>query len=262
MKKLKNILKIALVLPLFFSAFISCEKEEDFKDLLNQTTTSQENTVFIETDDTSLKPHETGAGPNYENTVKVGINNPVNNDVTVTFKVNNTDGTAVEGVDYTIMDATILAGEKIAETTVVFLTEGLYTVSIDTVSDTSLKISPNKLLFRVRPPFIKATWDDSYYDYDLYLVTGDQDFNGTVIASSTGITNLEEIFPYPQEAGTTTLFIQDYWGDNASTPVTLEVYDGTTTHTYNVIMDMSKWVLKIETSIDSDGNYTFVFTEL
>lgn len=238
---------------------VSCNNEEDFKDLQSQTTTVQKNSVFIITDDTVQKTNLTGV--NDPQTIAFGINKAVDTDTNVVFKVQKNGNDAIEGTDYTISPATITANETNATTDVTFLTEGDYKVFIESTDNATLQIAPNYFLYKVLPPTtFTITWSDSFYDYDLYLLEGNQDINGNIIAFSNGTTTTESFSAVPK-LGFNSVYILDYLGDNAGTPVTLTIDDGTI-HTYDISMDMSKFVLTIEASVDANNNVVYNYTQL
>lgn len=261
MKNIKNILKLALVLPLFFIALTSCDNEKDYEDLLTRTTTTQENSVFIETNDTHEKTVLTSIGEMHN--IVVGVNEPLPTDTTVSLQVEKDGVAAVDGVDYVATDATILTNQMTGTATITFITLGDFKVSIGAVSNPALIIAPNYYKYKVAPPLtFSITWANGFYDYDLYLLEGDQDINGNIIAFSNGTTTTESFQAVPP-IGRSSLYVLDYWGDNASTPVTLTIDDGVNPpNTFNIVMDMSKFVLTIDTSIDANGNIVYVFTQL
>ncbi len=259
MKNFKNIYKLLLVLPLIF--MVSCDDSDDIVEVLTISSTTLENSVFIETDDT----HETirDVGRLAEVELEAGVNNASENqDVTVSFNVLKDGSSAVLGVDYTLDDVVISMNSNFGSSNIVFLTCGEFEVSISSVSDSSLVIAGNRLFFNIIDTVLNFTieWADPFYDYDIYLVSGNQDFGGDVIDSSLGVTNFESIMVAPP-VGFSTIFLDDWWGDNASIPVTLTV-QGCEAQIYNVIMDMDKWVLLIETTLDENDNPVYTFTDL
>lgn len=258
MKNLKYVYKLLFVLPLIF--MVSCDNSDDIKDVITKSTTALENTVFIETDDT----HEASsiALVGTPETITVGVNNSLAGDITVSFNVTRDGGAAVYGVDYVLDDVTILGSEYFGSSDISFFTSGIFEVTIASASGGSLEVVGNKAIFSVPPAVtFTITWADPFYDYDIYLVTGNQDFGGTVIASSLGVTNLETFTAYPT-LGFSSVFLDDWWGDNASIPVTLTVDVDGDVNVYPVIMDMDKWVLLIETTIGEDGFPDYDFTAL
>jgi hypothetical protein len=257
MKNLKYVCKFILVLPLVF--MVGCIGTDDYNDIESNQFT-QQSTVFIETDDASeITRSVPGNAPI---PIEVGINNAQPNDITVSFRVTKDGGTAVSGVDYNITEATILAGDFYGSTDITFLSSGIYVVTVNNASNGSLIAVDNKAIFNVPPAVtVSISWADSYYDYDIYLVTGNQDFGGDVIAASLGVTSFETFEAYPPE-GFSTVFIDDWWDDNAGTEVILIVEVDGVSEVYDVIMDMDKWVLLIETTIDEEGNPNYEFTAL
>lgn len=258
MKKIKNLYKLLLLLPLAF--IVSCDGNDDLQDVVTFTKTTPENTVFIETDDAS-EIIRTVPG-NVAQPIEVGINNALTEDLIVSFSVIKDGVAAVEDVDYTLADATILSSEYFGSTEVTFLTQGIYEVTVQSSSSEELVVVGNKAIFNVPPAVtISIKWDDSFYDYDLYLVSGNQDLGGEVLANTFDTIAFETFDVYPPE-GYSSVFIDDWWDDNASIDVEMTVeVDGVET-SYPVVMDQDKFVLVIYTTFDDDGNPTYEFTPL
>jgi len=257
MKNLKYVYKFILVLPLIF--MVGCIGTDDYNDLESNQYT-QQSTVFIETDDAS-EITRTVPG-NVAQPIEVGINNAQSADITVSFNVTKDGETAVEGVDYSLADATILAGDYFGSTDVTFMSAGIYVVTVDDSSAGSLIAVDNKAIFNVPPAVtVSISWGDSFYDYDLYLIKGNQDINGEVLANTFDVIAFETFEVYPPE-GFSSVFIDDWWDDNAGTEVIMSVeIDGEIT-VYDVIMDMDKFVLLIETTYDEEGNPMYDITPL
>ncbi|MEZ4796792.1 MAG: hypothetical protein R2785_06445 [Flavobacteriaceae bacterium] len=257
MKNFKYLYKFILVLPLMF--MVGCIGTDDFNDPESNQFT-QQSTVFIETDDAS-QITRTVPG-NVAQPIEVGINNADPNDVTVSFNVTKDGSTAVAGVDYTIADATILAGDYFGSTEVTFMTSGIYVVTVSNASANYLIPVDNKAIFNVPPAVtVSISWADSFYDYDLYLIKGNQDINGEILANTFDTIAFETFEVYPPE-GYSSVFIDDWWNDNASIDVVMFVeIDGEVT-VYDVVMDMDKFVLLIDTSYDEEGNPVYDITPL
>ncbi|MFT5215170.1 MAG: hypothetical protein ACI83H_000277 [Glaciecola sp.] len=257
MKNIKYVYKFLLAIPLVF--MVGCVGTDDYNDVLSNQYT-QQSTVFIETDDAS-EITRTVPG-NQAQPIEVGINNAQSGDITVSFNVTKDGGAAVEGVDYSVEDATIFASDVTGSSEVTFFAAGIYIVTVGNSSDGSLIAVDNKATFNVPPAVtVSISWGDDYYDYDLYLVKGNQDLNGEVLANTFGVTAFETFEVYPPE-GFSSVFIDDYWGDNASIDVVMFVeIDGELT-VYDVVMDMDKFVLVIETTFDAEGNLVYDITAL
>ena len=257
MKNIKYVYKFLLAIPLVFMA--GCVGTDDYNDVLSNQYT-QQSTVFIETDDAS-EITRTVPG-NQAQPIEVGINNAQSGDITVSFNVTKDGGAAVEGVDYSVEDATIFASEVTGSSEVTFFASGIYVVTVGNSSDGSLIAVDNKAIFNVPPAVtVSISWGDSFYDYDLYLIKGNQDINGEVLANTFGTTAFETFEVYPPE-GFSSVFIDDWWGDNASIDVVMIVeIDGEST-AYDVVMDMDKFVLVIETTFDAEGNPVYDITAL
>jgi hypothetical protein len=258
MKNFNNIYKLLLVLPLIF--MVSCDDSDDILQVLTSGTTTAQSTVFIETSDT----HEVAsyASVGVTNTLNVGVNNPASGDLTVSFSVTKDGGTAVEGVDYDVNDGVVSDTQSFGTGDITFLTVARFEVVVLSSSNSSLVVVDNKAIFVVAPPaIISIEWASSFYDYDHYLYVGNQDFDGELLANSFGVTAFET-FTVGLPEGETSLFIDDWWGDNASIPVTLTVDFGGDISTFDVIMDMDKWVLVIDAGIDEDGDPALTFTDL
>lgn len=262
MKKVKNILKLKLWLLLPVLAVISCDTSDDIVDVITNTSTTTENSVFIETDAESEVAIEVGVAD--PQTITVGVNsNPFTTDTTVTFNVTKDGGAAVEGVDYTLGDATILAGELFGTSELTLLNSGRYEVTVASATETSLVVVGNKAIYSL-PIAVQftITWADPFYDYDLYLFAGNQDLDGEEIASSLGTVAVETITAVPP-VGDSSIYLDDWWDDNAGIAVTLTVeIEGETPQIFPVIMDMDKFVLVVNTEIDDAGDRTYTFTAL
>jgi hypothetical protein len=257
MKNLKYVYKCLLVLPLVF--MVGCVGTDDYEDVLSNQYT-QRNTVFIETDDSSEIIRSVPGGTAIP--LEVGINNAPSSDVTVSFSVTKDGAAAEAGVDYEVADATIFASNVTGSTDIFFLLPGSFEITVNSASDGSLIAVDNRLIFNVPPAVtISISWGDDFYDYDLFLVTGNQDFSGDVLGSSTGISAFETFDAYPPE-GISSVFINDFYNDNASTDVILIIEVDGVAETYDVVMDMDKWVLTIETTIDDEGTPSYEFTPL
>ena len=257
MKNIKYVYKFLLAIPLVF--MVGCVGTDDYNDVLSNQYT-QQSTVFIETDDAS-EITRTVPG-NQAQPIEVGINNAQSGDITVSFNVTKDGGAAVEGVDYSVEDATIFASDVTGSSEVTFFAAGIYVVTVGNSSDGSLIAVDNKAIFNVPPAVtVSISWGDSFYDYDLYLVKGNQDLNGEVLANTFGSTAFETFEVYPPE-GFSSVFIDDWWDDNASIDVVMFVeIDGEST-AYDVVMDMDKFVLVIETTVDAEGNLVYDITAL
>ena len=253
MKNLKSVYKFILVLPLIF--MVGCIGTDDYSDVESNQFT-QQSTVFIETDDAS-QITRTVPG-NVAQPIEVGINNADPSDVTVSFNVTKDGSTAVAGVDYTIADATILAGDYFGSTEVTFMTSGIYVVTVSNASANYLIPVDNKAIFNVPPAVtVSISWADSFYDYDLYLIKGNQDINGEILANTFDVIAFETFEVYPPE-GYSSVFIDDWWNDNAGIDVVMSVeIDGEIT-VYDVVMDMDKFVLLIDTSYDEEGTQCMI----
>lgn len=257
MKNLKFFYKFLLVIPLVF--MVGCIGTDDYNDVLSSQFT-QQSTVFIETDDAS-EITRTVPG-NVAQPIEVGVNNAPSSDITVSFNVTKDGGAAVEGVDYTISDATIFASDVVGNTEVTFLASGIYVLTVRSASDGSLIAVDNKAIFNVPPAVtISISWADAFYDYDLYLISGNQDLNGEVLANTFDVIAFESFEVYPPE-GFSSVFIDDWWNDNAGTEVILIVEVDGNIDLYDVIMDQDKFVLVIETAYDADGNPEYDITPL
>lgn len=257
MKNLKYLYKFILVLPFVF--MVGCIGTDDFNDLESNQYT-QQSTVFIETDDAS-EITRTVPG-NVAQSIEVGINNAQSGDITVSFNVTKDGAAAVEGVDYTLADATILAGDFFGSSEVTFMSSGIYVVTVSGASAGSLIPVDNKAIFNVPPAVtVSISWADSFYDYDLYLIRGNQDINGEILANTFDTIAFETFEVYPPE-GYSSVFIDDWWDDNAGIDVVMSVeIDGEIT-VYDVVMDMDKFVLLIETTFDGEGNPIYDITPL
>ena len=257
MKNLKYVYKFILVVPLLF--MVGCIGTDDYSDVVSNQY-SQQSTVFIETDDAS-EITRTVPG-NVAQPIEVGVNNAPSSDITVSFSVTKDGGDAVEGVDYMISDATILASEVVGSSEVTFMSSGIYVVTVRSASDGSRIAVDNKAIFNVPPAVtVSISWGDAFYDYDLYLIAGNQDINGEVLANTFDTIAFETFEVYPPE-GFSSVFIDDWWDDNSGTDVILIVEVDGNIEIYDVVMDQDKFVLVIETSYDADGNPEYDITPL
>jgi hypothetical protein len=257
MKNLKYVYKFLLALPLVF--MVGCIGTDDFEDVTSNQYT-QQSTVFIETGDASEITRS--AQGNVPMPIEVGINNPLTEDLTVSFNVTKDGEPAEEGVDYNIDDAVIASSDLFGSTNVTFLSSGIFVVTVGNSSNGDLVVVENKAIFNVPPAVtVSISWGDSFYDYDLYHIAGNQDINGEILANTFGVTAFETFDIYPPE-GFSSIFINDYWDDNAGTDVVMIVeVDGEST-VYDVVMDMDKFVLLIETTLDENGSPTYDITAL
>ena len=268
MKNLKYVYKFLLVLPLVFMA--GCIGSDDYEDVLSNQS-AQQSTVFIETDDASEITRDVlGYVPV---PIEVGVNNVQSGDITVSFNVTKNGAAAVAGVDYTLDDATIFASDVTGSSDITFFRSGTYIVTVGNSSDGSLVVVDNKAIFKVPPAVtVSISWGDSWYDYDIFLFDGFEDgysdfySNGppagsNIIGFSNGISAFESFVAYPPE-GNSYLYIEDYYNDNAGLDVVLIVEVDGVEEVYDVVMDMDKWVLLIETTIDAEGNISYDFTAL
>jgi hypothetical protein len=259
MKKFNNIYKLLLVLPLIF--MVGCDDSDDIVDVFTNTTTTAQSTVFIETDDTHSNIVTTA---NYleAQTVTAGVNNAPDSDITVAFSVTRNGSPATLGQHYTVSDATILSGENFGSSSITFTASGLFDVSVASASNGSLVVN-NKVTFEVEYEkiAIRIDWESAFYDYDLYLYEGNQDFT-TLIDNTFDVTNFEYFEFDSLPLGESSLWIDDWWGDNASIPVVLSVFTADGLFTFDVVMDMDKWVLLINTTDAGGGLQSYTLTAL
>jgi len=257
MKNLKYVYKFLLVIPLVF--MVGCVGTDDYEDVLSNQYT-QQSTVFIETGDASEITRAVPGGVGQ--LIEVGINNAQSDDVTVSFSVTRDGAAAAEGVDYTIADAVIPSSELFGSTEITFANSGLYVVTVGNASDGDLVVVDNKAIFNVPPAVtVSISWADSFYDYDLYLIRGNQDIAGEVLANTFDIIAFETFNVYPPE-GFSSVFIDDWYDDNAGTDVVMFVEVDGVVDVYDVVMDSDKFVLVIETTIDEEGTPNYAFTPL
>jgi hypothetical protein len=257
MKNIKYVYKFLLAIPLVF--MVGCVGTDDYNDVLSSQYT-QQSTVFIETDDAS-EITRTVPG-NQAVPIEVGVNNAPSSDITVSFSVTKDGGAAVAGVDYNLEDATIFASDVTGSSEVTFFAAGIYVVTVGNSSDGSLLAVDNKAIFNV-PPAVKVSisWGSSFYDYDLYFYKGNQDLDGDLIANTFGSTAFETFEVYPPE-GFSSVFIDDWWDDNASIDVVMFVEIDGVIDVYDVVMDMDKFVLVFETYYDETGTIVYDITAL
>jgi hypothetical protein len=257
MKNLKYVYKLILVIPLVF--MVGCIGTDDYDDVESNQFT-QQSTVFIETDDAS-EITRTVPG-NEPQTIEVGINNAQADDLTVSFNVTKDGAAATEGVDYTLPDAVIAGNDLFGSTEVTFLAAGIYVVTVSNSSNGDLVVVDNKAIFNVPPAVtVSISWADAFYDYDLYLIRGNQDIGGEILANTFDTIAFETFSVYPPE-GFSSVFIDDWWDDNAGTDVVMFVEIDGVIDVYDVVMDMDKFVLVIETTYDEDGNPIYDITPL
>ena len=256
MKNLKYVYKFMLVLPLFF--MVGCVETDDYDDVESGLEFTQQSTVFIETDDAS-EITRTVPG-NVAQPVSVGVNNSSTSEITVSFRVVRDGVEAEDGVDYTLPDATIPSSEFYGDSEVTFLKQGFYEVYVR--SSSSGSVVDNRLLFNVPPAVtVSISWADPFYDYDLYLIEGNQDIGGNVLANTFDTIAFETFDIYPPE-GFSSVYIDDWWDDNAGTDVIMTVEIDGVIDVYPVVMDADKFVLVFETTFDEDGNPNYDITAL
>ena len=244
---------------------VGCDDSDDIVDVFTKTTTAAQSNVFIETDDTHADIVTTA---NYleATTVTAGVNNAPDSDITVSFSVTRNGSTAILGQHYTVSDATILSGENYGSSEITFTASGVFDVSVASASNGSLVVD-NKVSFEV-DTYEKITfridWEDTnpaFYDYDLYLFEGNQDFT-TLIDNTFASTPYEVLELDSLPLGESSLFIDDWWDDNAGTPVTLSVFTNDGRFSFDVVMDMDKWVLLINTADAGGGLQSYTLTAL
>lgn len=269
MKNYKNLYKLLLIIPLAF--IVSCDSNDDLQDVNTQTVTVKESTVFIETDDATLTTSLVGA--NVENNITVGLNNTLETDYAITFSVTKDGTTAVEGTDYEITNATILASELTGMGSITFLTDGLYEVTIAPTGST-VKVVENKLIFLVPTPLtFRITWEDDYYDYDLFLFDGydegmfDVYTNGigdfSVFGYSGGFA-ADESFTVVPPVGYGYVYVEDYWNDNAGIAVEFTITDSEDEIIYSSSfeMDQDKWFISILTELDENNDVSYTIEKI
>jgi hypothetical protein len=262
MKNLKFVYKLLLIIPL--SLMVGCiAGSDDIIDVFTNTTTTPDSSVYIETDDT----HDdivTSIGYLESAIVTAGVNNAPESDLTVSFSVTRNGAPAVAGLHYTLEDATISSGSNYGSSSITFTAGGTFEVMVGSSSDGSLTVVNNKVTFEVEEYVgigIRIDWADAFYDYDLYLYEGNQSF-AVLIDNTFGTANFEEFSFGALPLGESSLWIDDWWDDNASIDVLLTVYTNDGGYTFDVVMDMDKWTLLINTTDNGDGTQSYDLTAL
>jgi hypothetical protein len=261
MKNFNNIYKLLLVLPLIF--MVSCDDSDDIVDVFTNTTTTAENTVFIETDDTSAM-ELTVVGPNEATSIIVGVNNALDTDTTVSFSVSKDGGAAVLGTDYSISDATIFADAMTGTGSITFLTDGKFEVMAASSSNASLVVVQNKAIFLVPSPTpvtVTLTWADAGYDLDIEfdVMTETWNWSGTTLTGSYGYTNSESMTASLIN-GNFAIWINE-WAFTGDVDYTMEVETVNGTETFTGTVTQDSWVLWFTLDRDIEGAPIFTFFE-
>lgn len=147
MKNLKNIYKLLLLLPLVFT--VGCDDSDDMVDIITNTTTAAESTVFIETDDANAEV-VTSVDYGASQTITAGVNNAPESDITVSFSVTRNGATAILGTHYTLEDVTISSGTNYGSSAITFYASGTFDVSVNSASS-SLKVVGNDVSLKLIP---------------------------------------------------------------------------------------------------------------
>lgn len=261
MKNFNKIYKLLLVLPLIF--MVGCDDSDDIVDVFTQTTTTLQNSVFIESDDTS-EENLTSLGANVATSITVGVNNVLDTETTVSFSVTKDGAPAVEGTDYTITDATISSDEMTGTGSITFLTDGLFEVVVSSSSNSSLVVVQNKAIFLVYAPTpvtVTLTWADAGFDLDIEfdVMTEDWFWSGTTLTGSYGLTNSESMTASIID-GNFAIWINEF-AFTADVDYTMEVETVNGTETFTGTVTQDSWVLWFTLDRDSDGNPIFTFIE-
>lgn len=261
MKKFNKIYKLLLVLPLIF--MVSCDDSDDIVEVLTQTTTTTQNSVFIETDATSEADDVTVVGPNEATSINVGVNNTLDTDTTVSFSVTKDGGTAIEGTDYTISDATISSDEMTGAGSITFFTEGTFEVVVSSSSNSSLVVVQNKAIFLVPAPTpvtVTLTWADAFdLDIEFDVMTETWGWAGITLDGSYGFSNTETMSASLIHGNFAIWIIE--WGGPADVDYTIEVETVNGTETFTGTVSGTGWNLWFTLDRDSEGNPIFTFIE-
>ena len=151
----------------------------------------------------------------------------------------------------------------------------VHIVNITGTTDSQTKMVDTDLdtvLVKIVPPAFVTfylDWDSSFYDWDIFFVTGEQDFGGDVIALSavdnwsTGISEEEFEVSLSIPDGVYSVYMQDYWGDAGGQTYTMDVTlpDGSV-QSYADTFVSNFWFLRFEKTTDSSsGEVTLSITE-
>lgn len=263
MKKLKFIFKI-LTLTVAL-AFVGCDSNDDLSDVLS-VTEGEVGQKVIHLSTTNLAPNSNGQ-TNIPYQFSVVSTENVLTSTTVEFAVTLDGAAAIEGVDYEISQDTLDSGTASLYSLIIFYTAGSYELALSNSNNSSFSISSAPLAFKILGAItdvmtIELSWEDFFYDYDLFLVSGNQTFDGSLYGYSGGVSNVETI-NVPLLWGESSLYVYDFYFDNAGTPCQLTVsLNGSTLETFDVIMDMSKWVFIVDVTPDANDDPVYTFTEL
>ncbi|PCH78424.1 MAG: hypothetical protein COB98_00560 [Flavobacteriaceae bacterium] len=269
MKKIKNIYRLLLLLPLI--TVVSCDDAEDYNDVLTKGTTTKENTVFIVTDNLYETISLVGIGNEIE--IFTGINNAMSTDTNVELLVMKNGSPAELEKDYDVENGLIKKGELEGKSIVTFLKSGSFDVSVKKASASSLIVVNNRLRhFVPENVTIRIDWEDSFYDYGLIIFDkmaelSDIYSNGVpegikLIGYSDGVSNSEIVNMSPP-VGDSFVYIEDYWNDNADIPVTFTLEEiGKPSKTIDLIVEEDKWVVKITTEFDGVDKVTYAISKI
>jgi len=245
MKNIKSIYKLFVLLAVVF--MVSCDDSDDMNDVVTSTTTTQENSVFIETDDASAGIF-TLTGLNTADQISVAVNAAVTTDLTPGFTVYNyaDNSTAVLGTDYTISVTDIAAGSMSSTAQITFLTDGIYEVVLDGSSDASIDAAGNSRFFSTDAGSYRAvlTWTDATVnlDLDIDLMTETWGWGFVTFDSSSSSTavDLSETVELLGITGQGNLALW-FWGNN------------------NTAVDYKVQLFDIETAQQIGGDYLGTF---
>lgn len=227
---MKNIKYLSLLL-FSIMLLVSCG-QDDVDSVTNPgelTPTSEVNVGFVDSNYESLVI-ESG-GPALDFTIGTNVN-PLGLDISVTFGMSSSDGSP-EGVAYP-QTVVIPADESSVDIQISFsnddVAEGfiaeVYTfeiLNIEYAGSYDYYLTPGELSREIsvidsEPDFttppgpveIRVTWDDFFKDLDIFLITGDQDLQGTILDDSQGITSTEIVTLPTTEEGVFSLYMYEW----------------------------------------------------
>lgn len=267
---MKNIKYLFLVAILAFT--VSCENDGFEPVEATLTSTTQIKVGFSDTNNAQTVVEGDML------TYTVMLSNAATQDITVEFAVSSSDGSSNGEVSFT-NPLVIPAGATSVDVPVTFNDDGVvdtaetYTISISNITPVlnnayiltgnstrtaTVEQAPTVVTTTAGDVDITLTWSEASRDMDLYLVTGDQDLNGTIVDRSLGFTTTEKVtFPSAQTDGIYSVYINQY-AFTADVDYTMTFdFPGGQQEVFSSTVTMDSFVFTIEKVTNgSDVTYT------
>lgn len=256
MKNLKYILYF-FTLALIFSC-----GEDDIDSVTNDGVVTDSRQVFVGFTDNNdgASISESGGTVTYT----ISLNEALSSDAVITLEMTSSDGSVEASFDNTV---TIPRGSTSVDVLVSVNDDGLledgletYTLTITDVQYTltnTVYLTLNNAVRSVNvldlfetiagDVIIRLDWTDASRDMDLFLVTGNQDFGGSVVDSSLGTTNSESVtFPGSSASGADFSVFAQEWPSFGGSPVSLTltmIFPDNQERTYDVTITQNSWLV-------------------